>query len=160
MTSKANMPYSIHSAKEDDSELLGKYRAILYEDLISQDAMKIFELASVQAYKDLINNKEFFGWFIECNDSIVAGAGIIVRHMLLPNTTNPRGCGEAFVVHVYTEPEYRRRGFAKILLQTIIDWCRENKIERITLQSTQEGQSLYKGLGFVATKEMRLDVKP
>lgn len=79
--------------------------------------------------------------------------------MLLPNTTNPRGCGEAFVVHVYTEPEYRRRGFAKKLMQTIIDWCRKNNVERITLQSTHDGKSLYKDLGFSPTREMRLDVK-
>lgn len=76
MTNKADMPYSIQSATVDDAELLAKYRAIIYEDLISQDTMKIFEPASVQAYKDLINNKEFFGWFIECNGSKAAGAGV------------------------------------------------------------------------------------
>jgi GNAT superfamily N-acetyltransferase len=86
---------------------------------------------------------------------VVAGGGLIVRR-LLPRPGNLQGGAEGYILNVYTEPEHRRRGLARELMEVILAWCRENHIARITLHASEEGRALYEGLGFVPTDEMRL----
>jgi GNAT superfamily N-acetyltransferase len=49
---------------------------------------------------------------------------------------------------VLTRPEYRRRGFAKQLMQAALGRASELKIESIKLDATADGQPLYEKLGF------------
>jgi predicted GNAT family N-acyltransferase len=54
----------------------------------------------------------------------------------------------AWIGMVLTRPEYRRRGFAKRLMQAALDRASELKIESIKLDATADGQPLYEKLGF------------
>lgn len=54
----------------------------------------------------------------------------------------------AWIGMVLTRPEYRRRGFARRLMQTTLDRAAELKIESIKLDATADGQPLYVKLGF------------
>jgi len=60
------------------------------------------------------------------------------------------------VINVYTEPESRKLGLARRLMEALIDWSREAGIERIALHASPYGRPLYDSLGFIATNEMRL----
>jgi len=62
----------------------------------------------------------------------------------------------ANILNVFTEPEWRRQGIARRLLQNIIDWARAERIESLVLHSSEAGRSLYERLGFIQTNEMRL----
>jgi len=42
------------------------------------------------------------------------------------------------------------------LMDTALDWCRNNEIRAVILHSSVEGKSLYDTLGFQPTNEMRL----
>jgi GNAT superfamily N-acetyltransferase len=59
------------------------------------------------------------------------------------------------ILNVFTEPEWRRRGVAKLLLEEIIAWAREKRLDRLVLHASDEGQALYEGLGFKPSNEMR-----
>jgi GNAT superfamily N-acetyltransferase len=61
-----------------------------------------------------------------------------------------------WVLNVYTEPAYRRRGLAKVVLQTMIGWCREQGFRSVSLHASDAGRSLYESLGFRPTSEMQL----
>ena len=54
------------------------------------------------------------------------------------------------------EPEWRRQGIAEQLLTEIINWSKEQKLDRLVLHASEEGRRLYEQLGFVSTNEMRL----
>lgn len=149
--------YLIKSASLADAELLAEQRTRIYKDIINPADINIFRQSTTNVYKNLLDKNELFAWFIEFESKAVAGAGLIIKN-LLPNTTNPKGCTGAFIVQLYTEPAYRRRGFAKLLMNTIMEWCRNQNIERVTLQATADGIPLYKTFGFTSTKEMRLDL--
>ncbi|MBA3762926.1 MAG: GNAT family N-acetyltransferase [Chthoniobacterales bacterium] len=60
------------------------------------------------------------------------------------------------VLNVFTEPEWRRRGVAGLLMQRIINWSRDAGLDGLTLHAADAGRTLYEKLGFVATNEMRL----
>ncbi len=62
----------------------------------------------------------------------------------------------AYILNVYTRPEYRRRGLARKLMSTLLDWCCAQGIGTVTLHASQDGRALYQALGFRQTNEMRL----
>lgn len=54
----------------------------------------------------------------------------------------------AWIGMVLTGPEYRRRGFARRLMESALKRAEELKIESIKLDATPQGQPLYEKLGF------------
>lgn len=66
----------------------------------------------------------------------------------------PRG----WVNSVYVLPPLRRRGIAKELMLAGLDWLRGRGCVVARLRTSDEGQPLYELLGFVAGREMELDL--
>jgi GNAT superfamily N-acetyltransferase len=64
---------------------------------------------------------------------------------------------QAIIQNVFTEPEWRRRGLAALLIKRIIDWTRQEGIYSLVLHASDEGRALYERLGFIATTEMRFN---
>ena len=60
---------------------------------------------------------------------------------------------------MYTDPEFRRQGIARRLMQTMIDWCRKEGFVRVDLHASDKGRPLYESLGFEPTNEMRLNLR-
>lgn len=71
---------------------------------------------------------------------------------------NPKdSCTErAVILNVYTEPEFRKRGLARAIMLTILDWVKQQGFRGVNLHASVEGRPLYEKLGFEATNEMRL----
>jgi ribosomal protein S18 acetylase RimI-like enzyme len=86
---------------------------------------------------------------------VVAGAGLLitdwVAHPLSPH--DPR---RAYVLNVYTDPEFRQRGLAKQLMRTIIETCRSEGFRAVWLHASEHGRPIYSSLGFEPTNEMKL----
>jgi len=80
-------------------------------------------------------------------DGIVAGGGITI----LPWPPGPRYIGSrlAFVYNVYTEPTHRRRGLARLIMDAIHRWCRDNGIASVALNASRDGLPLYQSMGYV-----------
>jgi GNAT superfamily N-acetyltransferase len=62
---------------------------------------------------------------------------------------------QGIILNVFTEPEWRRRGIAALLMKTIIEWSREQRLDGLVLDASDDGRGLYEQLGFVSTNEMR-----
>ncbi len=60
------------------------------------------------------------------------------------------------IVNVFTEPQWRQRGIAALLIKEIIIWSKYEQIARLVLHASDEGRSIYERLGFIASNEMRL----
>jgi len=57
---------------------------------------------------------------------------------------------------MYTEPEYRRQGLARRLMEAMVAWCRAERMTSVYLHASDDGRALYESLGFTPTNEMRL----
>lgn len=94
-------------------------------------------------------------WLAQTTDGrVIAGGGV----SLVPWPPHPRDgrpC-RPMIHNVYTEPEYRRRGIARRLMQVMIDWCRAQGFVVVYLHSSDEGRPLYLSMGFETTSELRL----
>jgi GNAT superfamily N-acetyltransferase len=89
-------------------------------------------------------------WVVEDAERvIVAGGGITI----IPWPPGPRYLGDrlAFVYNVYTEPPHRHRGIARMVMEAIHTWCREQGISSIALNTSASGRSLYDSMGYQAT---------
>lgn len=105
-------------------------------------------------FGDAMRNGLYHGWLAEEADSVVGGVGII----LLRYQPGPSQKGEfrPFVVNVWTEPDNRRRGIGRQLMELAIEWSRTQGFTNLFLHATDDGRRLYEQLGFQATNEMKL----
>jgi len=94
---------------------------------------------------------EYLAWLaIDSAGTVAAGAGLWlmdwIPHMIGKNTQRGN------IINVYTEQKFRRRGLARSLMGTVIQWCRENGIDTIILHASPEGRGLYESMGFELRK--------
>lgn len=151
--------HDIRLATTSDIDVITRHRVRMFEDMgtLPSDQVPRMVERTRRFLEHAIPAGEYVGWLAsprEHPDRISAGAGL-QRRTVLPFP--PSGAGrEAIVINVYTEPEFRRLGLARALMEALIAWSREAGIERLALHASPYGRSLYQDLGFVETNEMRL----
>lgn len=143
---------------EDIPEILRQRRA-MYEDMNYKDAGALDAMAKLSAewLANHIADGSFRAWLACDADCPVAGGAVIIT----PWLAHPYDleCRRATLLNVYTNPEYRRRGIARKIMQTMIDWCKREGLARVTLHASEDGRHLYESLGFEASNEMRLKLR-
>lgn len=104
-----------------------------------------------------LKNHELMAWIVNSSDGRVAGGGCVWLHSVQPRPHRPLMV-QPYLLSMYTEPDFRRRGVASMVVKEAIDWCRKNKYERLMLHASEMGRKVYSKLGFKRTWEMRLDL--
>ena len=155
--------FTIRFATIADVNAIAEHRARMFQEMdeLSPDGFEILRAKSQQRLGDLITRGEYIGWLAvpaHHPEIIAGGAGVQLREVLPhPKEGNKIADGRhAIILNVFTEPQWRRQGIALLLLQRIIDWARDEQIDRLILHASEAGRSLYERLGFVGTNEMRL----
>jgi len=123
-----------------------------------------FRAKSEVRLRKALASGEYVGWLATEGKSlqnIVAGAGVQLRRVLPYPISEPgdkiRICDgrQGIILNVFTEPNWRRRGVAALLLKTIVEWSRNHGLGGLVLHASDEGRSLYEQLGFVSTNEVQ-----
>ena len=150
---------TIREASPTDIPEILRQRRRMYEDIHHPDSVVLDAVVSLSsAYlKTAMADGSFRAWLAAEGDRVVAGGAVIIS----PWPAHPYDleCRRATILNVYTDPEYRRRGIARQLMQTIIAWCQREGFARVTLHASDEGRSLYESLGFEPSNEMRLNLR-
>lgn len=68
---------------------------------------------------------------------------------------NPSGLN-GYVFNVCTEEAFRRRGFSRACMLSLISWYVRRGVGRVALRPSEDGAPLYHSLGFVDTSSMLL----
>lgn len=96
---------------------------------------------------------KYLGWIAEENGRVAGSAGLLILdwppHLLHPTETQ-----RAYLLNVYVEPEFRKRGLAHQLLERSMAEARERKICVVTLHTSDAGRAVYEKFGFRPTSEM------
>jgi len=154
--------FQIRRATAQDADTISWHRARMFQDMgdVAGEAFEILRAEARVRLKQWINTGNYFGWLATPADEpqiIVAGAGVQLQK-ILPRPLNLSTIGEGrqgTIVNVFTEPEWRRRGIARLLIKQIIAWSEHEQIDRLILHASEEGRSIYQKLGFIAGNEMR-----
>ena len=143
---------------EDIPEILRQRRG-MYEDMHYTDAEAISAmLALTEEYlKEALPEGSFRAWLAFDGDRAAGGGALVIT----PWPAHPYDleCRRATILNVYTHRECRRRGIARAVMQTILDWCRQQDFARVTLHASEDGRPLYESMGFEASNEMRLNLR-
>jgi GNAT superfamily N-acetyltransferase len=142
----------------DIPEILRQRRA-MYEDMDYHDADKLSAMVSASAgyLTKAMGDGSFRAWLASVDDRVVGGGAIIIS----PWLAHPYDleCRRATILNVYTDRDYRRRGIARQLLETMIAWYKQEGFARVDLHASTDGRHLYESLGFEPSNEMRLKLK-
>ena len=159
--------FSIRRARVEDAPVIAWHRARMFQDMgeISERTFDdLFKEAQLWTERALAGG-EYVGWFGVPKDEpdvIAGGAGVQLRQVP-PHPCRPPGKEgiakgrHAIVLNVFTEPEWRRRGLALLLMQEIVRWARTEQLDQLVLHASSEARRLYERMGFVATNEMRFE---
>lgn len=92
-------------------------------------------------------NKDLLCWGIFQEKKLVS-TGSLCLFSRIPYEENISG-SEGYILNIYTLPVYRNRGFANQILDTIIEYSKKNQINRLWLNSSEQGEKLYAQRGFL-----------
>ncbi len=147
--------YHCRSATLADIEALIAHRIGMFTDM----GVPVAAGALADAFRDwlagALPSGTYLAWVVE-NDSreIVSGGGITIAAW--PPGPRDLDGRMAFVYNVYTEPAHRRRGLARMVMNTIHAWCRENGIHQVALNASDAGRPLYESLGYAVVPQPML----
>src|SRR5438045_6699379 len=109
---------------------------------VSSEESALLRQASEPWLADHLGHGGYVGWLVEHGSAVVAGGGILVRE-IWPFPGCYRVGRWAHIVNVYTEPAHRRRGLARRLMNTMLDWCASHAIDHLNLAASSERRPLY-----------------
>jgi GNAT superfamily N-acetyltransferase len=149
--------FTIREAARSEVAIVLHHRWAMFRDMGQGTAEELDRM--VKAAEPLLalalDDGSYRHWLaVEASGRVVGGGGVL----LCPWPANPKdACTErAMILNVYTEPEFRKLGVARRIMQTILHWIRTRGLLSANLHASDEGRVLYEKLGFVATNEMRL----
>ena len=132
---------------EDIGVLTDLRIAYLNEDLgvISNENLELMQ-AFLPSYYEKHLNKDLMAYVARDEMDIVSCAFLlIVEKPMSPSfITGKTGT----VLNVYTKPDYRKKGYAKKLITTMLEDAKAEGLSIIELKATEDGYSLYKSVGF------------
>jgi GNAT superfamily N-acetyltransferase len=154
--------FRIRRATVQDADIIAWHRARMFQDMgdVSDDGFQILRAKARLRLKEWLDSGDYVGWLATPADQpemVVGGAGVQLQP-ILPRPVNASTVGEGrqgTVVNVFTEPQWRRRGIAGLLIKEIITWPKDEHLDRLLLHASDEGRSVYERLGFIAGNEMR-----
>jgi GNAT superfamily N-acetyltransferase len=149
--------FTIRQASLNDIPVIVAQRRHMYEDMGYADPARLdaMEAEFTLWLHDHLEDGHYHNWFVlGANGEIAAGAGLWLVDW--PPQMMDFSPYRGYVMNVFTEPEYRKRGLAQQLVQIILAWCGEHGIHTVSLHASECGRPVYDSLGFKPTNEMRI----
>jgi GNAT superfamily N-acetyltransferase len=139
-----------------DLETVLRHRSAMFREMSGayERDLPLFEEASRRYFDAALRDGSYYGTLCEIDGQTVAGGGVVVAAW--PGSPMNHEPKRAWILNIYVEPQYRKRGLAQTIMQELIDWCRHNGFQSVALHSSEYGRPLYEKLGFEGTNEMRL----
>ena len=144
-------------ATVDDVLIIVHHRRAMFTDMGHTDtaALDAMDATFTPYVRRTLADGSYRGWLAVTHEGrVVAGGGLIVHEW--PASPRSTDTQRAYILNVYTEPEYRQRGIARSIMNAILDCCRAEGFHSVSLHASEFGRTLYASLGFVQTNEMRL----
>ncbi len=149
----------IRAAGMADIPVLIELRLAMFESMGDGDSNILAEVAAAsEGYMNArLADSSFRAWLAEVDGQVAATGGVVLREA--PPAYHNLSGREGYIMGVYTRPEFRHRGLARAIMNTILITLRAEGVTRVTLRASAEGRPLYEKMGFAPTTEMRLDLE-
>ena len=153
----ANLQFKVSLADSHDIELLVRHRLGMFNDVFPE--LKSQVQASEGRNRKWISEKlldgTLVGFIAKTLDGQIAGSGCLWIREQQPRLVSS-SLKAPYLMSVYTEEAFRRKGVATLIVQNAIAWAKEKGYDGISLHASDTGKLLYENLCFQPTNEMRL----
>jgi GNAT superfamily N-acetyltransferase len=141
--------FTLHAATPADARLLTAFRVTLFQDLGQippEGTPPDFESACDAAHARYLESGAGMAWIAKAGGKPV-GSIVMLLHPRLPS---PRlvSATEGYILNVYVDPPWRRRGIATALMRAALERARELGLARLRLHTTEAGRPTYAHAGF------------
>ena len=146
--------YEYKKATIEDIDELVRTRSIVLRaaNKLSDDVdMSLVEKESYEYYMRALETGEHIAYLVYNNRTFI-GAGGVSFYQVMPTYHNPTG-KKAYIMNLYTVPEYRGQGIAFHTLDLLVKDAREQGVTQIALEATDMGRLLYEKYGFVKMED-------
>lgn len=141
-----------------DIDVLTRTRILVLRaanNLSADTNMSEMQKQSYEYYLKALKNNTHIAYLV-FNENSIVGSGGISFFQVMPTYHNPSGY-KAYIMNMYTHPDYRRRGIAYKILDILVNEAKSKGINAISLETTEMGRPVYEKYGFVQMKnEMEL----
>ena len=148
---KENYEYKKATIEDTDELVRTRITVLRAANKLSDDVdMSLVEKESYEYYKRALETGEHIGYLVYDNGTFI-GAGGVSFYQVMPTYHNSTG-KKAYIMNMYTAPEYRRQGIAFHTLDLLMNDAKKQGVLQIALEATDMGRPLYERYGFVKWK--------
>lgn len=143
------MNFDFKKATFNDVDELARIRSIFLlesNDVCTEDDRLKLEQANRSYFQKSLLDASFVAWLALKNERIVATSGLSFS-LVPPSYSCPDG-KVAYIMNMFTFPEYRKNGLGTKLFKLITDEAIKKGYKKLTLNATDMGKPLYERYGF------------
>lgn len=141
------MGTNIRRATPDDAAELTRLRGLMITAMGGDPSAPGWVAACEAAFaRRLAEPERFAAWLVEADGRAVSsGVGWLEEHLPSPRSVDGR---RGHIASMSTEQGHQRRGYARLVLGTAMDWFASIGVQRVDLRATPAGRPLYESMGF------------
>jgi ribosomal protein S18 acetylase RimI-like enzyme len=149
----------VRELDERDLDLVCQHREKVYRETGgNKEVLQTMTQYFREWLQPRLRDGTYFGFVFSDNGQPVAGIGLMIIDWP-PHPSHPTMDKRGYVLNVYVEPPYRKRGLARELMRLAEAEFAKRGIQFAILHSTEQGRSLYAGLGWNDTVEMSKSIQ-
>ncbi|MFJ9680422.1 GNAT family N-acetyltransferase [Streptomyces sp. NPDC101194] len=149
-------------ATVDDVPALVRLRGLMLADMGIEtgDADAPWRAASARWFTEQMRRPDMFAAFLVDDPELgTVSSAVGACEARAPGPASPSGL-RGHVSNVSTDPRRRRRGHARVCLEALLTWFREEtQVVVVDLNATGDGAALYESLGFTAPRHPALQLR-
>ncbi|MFF4346460.1 GNAT family N-acetyltransferase [Streptomyces sp. NPDC001530] len=153
----------VRRALPEDAEEVLRLRQVMIDSVFAADGSTEWHAQSLPTIRRKLADPDgnFVAFVVDHPDRPDALAALVAGTIeyRIGRAGNPHGA-VGHVFSVATDPDARRRGYARACMETLLDWFRERGAAQVDLNASAEAEPLYAALGFVRKPDpsMRLQL--
>jgi ribosomal protein S18 acetylase RimI-like enzyme len=148
--SATEQPAAARPVGPDDVELICHHREEMFRDAGADDGALAVMTDNFRPWLvPRLADGSYFGFILTSGGRPAGGVGLMLIDWP-PHPLHPSHDRRGYVLNLFVEPEHRRRGLARRLMQLAEEELTSRGVSLLVLHATEKGRPLYSGLGWVA----------
>ncbi|MFK4151505.1 GNAT family N-acetyltransferase [Streptomyces fungicidicus] len=152
---------SVRRAAPQDAEEVLRLRQVMIDSMTLSDPSTSWHAESLPVLRGRLAEPDgTFAAFVVDHPDRPGDLAALVAGTLdyrIGGARNPHGT-DGYVFSVATDPDARRRGYARACVEALLEWFRERGARRVRLTASAEAEPLYVSLGFRAKPDPLLEL--
>ena len=151
MDSRALEPaIEIRAVGPEDLDLICRHREEMFRDAGSDEQSLAMMTENFRPWLEpCLADGSYFGFILTAAGQPAAGVGLMLIDWP-PHPMHPAQDRRGYVLNLFVEPAYRRKGLARRLMQLAEDELSRRGVSLLVLHATEKGRPLYSDLGWAA----------